>query len=62
MGSPEQKYIIDVNVKAGVSDPSPFYGFSSVFVDLNNDGKVDLAVADGSTPNYLYINNVGLQP
>ncbi|MGB6132879.1 MAG: CRTAC1 family protein [Acidobacteriaceae bacterium] len=47
----------DVSVKAGVSDPSGYYGFSSVFVDLNNDGKVDLAVADDSTPNYLYINN-----
>lgn len=46
----------DVSVKAGVSDSSRFYGFSSVFVDLNNDGKVDLAVADDSTPNYLYIN------
>jgi enediyne biosynthesis protein E4 len=46
----------DVSVKAGVSDPNKYYGFSSVFVDLNNDGKVDLAVADDSTPNYLYIN------
>ncbi|MFZ0662558.1 MAG: CRTAC1 family protein [Acidobacteriaceae bacterium] len=46
----------DVSVKAGVNDPNRYYGFSSVFVDLNNDGKVDLAVADDSTPNYLYIN------
>ena len=23
---------------------------------MNNDGKVDLLVADDSTPNYLYIN------
>ena len=46
----------DVSVKAGVSDPNKYYGFSSVFVDLNNDGKVDLAVADDSTPGYLYIN------
>jgi len=46
----------DVSVKAGVSDPNAYYGFSSVFVDLNNDGKVDLAVTDDSTPNYLYIN------
>jgi hypothetical protein len=46
----------DVSVKAGVSDPNKYYGFTSVFVDLNNDGKVDLAVADDSTPNYLYIN------
>ena len=46
----------DVSKKAGVSDPSRYYGFSSVFADINNDGKVDLLVADDSTPNYLYIN------
>jgi len=46
----------DVSVKAGVSDPNRYYGFTSVFVDVNNDGKVDLLVADDSTPNYLYIN------
>jgi enediyne biosynthesis protein E4 len=46
----------DVSVKAGVNDPNKYFGFSSVFVDLNNDGKVDLVVADDSTPNYLYIN------
>jgi hypothetical protein len=46
----------DVSVKAGVNDPNKYYGFTSVFVDLNNDGKVDLVVADDSTPNYLYIN------
>ena len=46
----------DVSVKAGVSDKAHYYGFSSTFVDVNNDGKVDLIVADDSTPNYLYIN------
>jgi enediyne biosynthesis protein E4 len=46
----------DVSGKAGVTDPNGYYGFTSVFVDLNNDGKVDLLVADDSTPNYLYIN------
>ncbi|MGH9615091.1 MAG: CRTAC1 family protein [Acidobacteriaceae bacterium] len=46
----------DVSVKAGVSDPNRYYGLSSVFADLNNDGRVDLVVADDSTPNYLYIN------
>ncbi len=46
----------DVSKKAGVSDSNRYYGFSSVFADLNNDGKVDLLVADDSTPNYLYIN------
>ncbi|AXC09777.1 ASPIC/UnbV domain protein [Acidisarcina polymorpha] len=46
----------DVSEKAGVSDTHHYYGFSSTFVDVNNDGKVDLIVADDSTPNYLYIN------
>jgi hypothetical protein len=47
----------DVSKKAGVSDEkSTYYGLASVFVDVNNDGKVDLLVADDSTPNYLYIN------
>ena len=46
----------DVSVKAGVSDKLRYYGFSSTFVDVNNDGKVDLVVTDDSSPNYLYIN------
>jgi enediyne biosynthesis protein E4 len=46
----------DVSEKAGVSDKARYYGFSSTFVDLNDDGKVDLIVTDDSSPNYLYIN------
>ena len=46
----------DVSVKAGVDDKNSYYGLTAVFADLNNDGRVDLAVADDSTPNYLYIN------
>ena len=46
----------DVSEKAGVADNPGYYGLSSLFVDINNDGKVDLLVADDSTPNYLYIN------
>jgi len=46
----------DVSVKAGVSDPNHYYGFTGIFADINNDGKVDLVVANDSTPNYLYIN------
>lgn len=46
----------DVSVKAGVSDPNHYYGLSSVFADVNNDGRVDLVVANDSVPNYLYIN------
>ena len=46
----------DVSQHAGVGDPSHYYGLSSLFIDLNGDGKPDLLVADDSTPNYLYLN------
>ncbi len=46
----------DVSEKAGVADNNGYYGFASVFIDVNNDGRPDLLVANDSTPNYLYIN------
>ena len=46
----------DVSEHAGVSDPDRFYGFTAVFVDVNNDGKLDLLVGNDSERNYLYIN------
>jgi hypothetical protein len=46
----------DVSLKAGVADVNAYYGFTAIFVDVNNDGKVDLLVANDSEPNYLYIN------
>jgi hypothetical protein len=46
----------DVSDKAGVADKPGYYGLSSAFVDINNDGKPDLLVANDSTPNYLYLN------
>jgi len=46
----------DVSEKLGVSNPDRYYGLGALFVDVNNDGKLDLAVANDSTPNYLYIN------
>ena len=46
----------DVSNKAGVSDPDGHYGITSVFVDVNNDGRPDLAVTNDSTSNYLYLN------
>jgi hypothetical protein len=46
----------DVSEKAGVADTPGYYGLSSLFVDINNDGKVDLLVGNDSTPNYLYLN------
>jgi hypothetical protein len=46
----------DVTVKAGVEDKDAYYGFSTIFVDINGDGKPDLVVGNDSEPNYLYIN------
>ena len=46
----------DVSKKAGVSDPKGYYGFASVFVVVDDDGWVDLAVANDSVPKYLYRN------
>jgi hypothetical protein len=46
----------DVSEKAGVADKPDYYGLTSLFVDINNDGKLDLLVGDDSTPNYLYLN------
>ena len=46
----------DVSLKAGVSDPKGYYGFASTFVDVDDDGWVDLLVANDSRPNFLYHN------
>jgi enediyne biosynthesis protein E4 len=46
----------DVSKKLGVDDPAGYYGLGALFADVNGDGKMDLLVADDSTPNYLYIN------
>ena len=46
----------DVSVKAGVADKQGLFGLSSVFVDVDDDGWLDLAVANDSTTNYLYRN------
>jgi hypothetical protein len=46
-----------VSAKAGVADSSnKYYGLTPLFVDVNNDGKLDLLVADDSTLSYLYLN------
>jgi len=46
----------DVTVKAGVEDKDKYYGFTAIFIDVNNDGKPDLVVGNDSEPNFLYIN------
>ncbi len=47
----------DLSVKARVADEvNRYYGLTPVFVDVNNDGKIDLLVANDSTLSYLYLN------
>ncbi len=46
----------DVSEKAGVSDKARYYGFGVAWVDFDDDGKLDLSVANDSTPSYLYRN------
>jgi enediyne biosynthesis protein E4 len=46
----------DVTAQAGVGDPAGYYGFAAAWVDVDDDGKLDLLVVNDSTPNYLYRN------
>ncbi len=46
----------EVSAKAGVTDEGDYYGFSSVFVDVDDDRDLDLLVVNDSTPKQLYIN------
>ncbi|HEX4948377.1 MAG TPA: CRTAC1 family protein [Blastocatellia bacterium] len=46
----------ETSVKAGVADKNGLYGFGVAWFDYNDDGKLDLLVANDSTPNYLYKN------
>jgi hypothetical protein len=47
----------DVSKKAGVSDTDGYYGLGVIASDFDEDGLVDIFVANDSTPNFLYHNN-----
>jgi hypothetical protein len=47
----------DVSKKAGVSDPDGYYGLGVICSDFDQDGFVDIYVANDSTPSFLYHNN-----
>jgi hypothetical protein len=46
----------EVGDKVGVADEGRYYGFSSIFIDVNDDNNLDLLVVNDSTPKQLYIN------
>ena len=47
----------DVSKQAGVSDTDGFYGLGVMTSDFDDDGLVDIFVANDSTPNFHYRNN-----
>ncbi|MFL6416338.1 MAG: CRTAC1 family protein [Bryobacteraceae bacterium] len=60
-GSPDNLYhnegngkFTDVSKKAGVDDSANLLGLTAVWSDLNNDGKLELFVANDGAENYLY--------
>ncbi|MEE8608521.1 MAG: CRTAC1 family protein [Nitrospiraceae bacterium] len=46
----------DVTESAGIRDPG-YYGLGVIFSDLDNDGWLDIYVANDSNPNFLFRNN-----
>jgi hypothetical protein len=48
----------DVSKAAGIAD-SPGKSFGAVATDVNNDGRMDLFVANDTMPNFLFINKGG---
>ena len=47
----------DVSKAAGVDDPHGYYGLTAVWSHFSDDGRLDLFVANDSTPNFLYRND-----
>jgi len=46
----------DVSKAAGVSDPDGYYGLGVITSDFDEDGLIDIYVANDSTPNFHYRN------
>jgi hypothetical protein len=62
-GAPDHLYrnnrdgtFTDVSSAAGVADRNGLYGFGVAWFDLDDDGRLDLFVANDSGPNYVYRN------
>lgn len=49
----------EVAKQAGVDDAKRFFGLGAVWSDFDDDGRIDLFVANDGEPNYLYHNEGG---
>ena len=49
----------DVTAEAGVADTKGLYGFGVAWFDMDDDGRLDLLVANDSGPNLVYRNAGG---
>lgn len=47
----------EISQKIGVADGKKYYGLGVIWGDYNDDGWLDIYVANDGTPNYLYKNN-----
>ncbi len=47
----------DRTLKSGIRQPQASYGLGVVWGDYDNDGDMDIFVANDSTPNFLFQNN-----
>ena len=63
-GSPDSLYrnnqdgtFTDVAKKSGVADEEQHYGLTAAWSDFDNDGKLDLLVANDGQPDYLYLGD-----
>jgi hypothetical protein len=63
-GSPDNLYhnnrdgtFTDVSKQSGVDDAQGLYGLTAVWNDFNDDGRLDLFVANDGEPAYLYRND-----
>ena len=49
----------DVTKQSGIASAKASHSFTAVFDDFDQDGKVDLFVANDSDPNFLFLNQGG---
>jgi len=55
-GAPDWRYE-EATEAAGLADVEPSYGFQPTFVDVDDDGDLDLYVTNDSMLNFLFVND-----